>query len=230
MRTIMKKSVFLSMLVVMLLSMACMMTSCKSCGKGSPGESAVEKVVAASDYDGVLADFTAGVNHIVALHRQTMNQKIGGQQYEWRNLQVIFNDTIKAETIDDLKVVDITDVFFYWNDEEPHVQYISTNVAKGTIIPNPIIDVWIEDDELDNCEIKLWPEDVLKRLKEWNGVIPESKCMVLRMPVGPRNCNAQWVMGDIGDPIFIDAVTGDITNWCPAFPIPNVNGPLGEWP
>lgn len=206
-----------------------MMASCNGCGKSEkPQEKAV--VVAGSDYDGVVQDFTAGVANIVALHRQTMFNMIGGTTYEWRNLQVVFNDTIKAENIDYLHITDITDVFFYWNDEGPHVQYISSNVVKGTIIPHPIIDVWIEDDELDNCEIKLWPMDVLKRLKEWNGVIPPAKGMVLRLPVGPRNCNAQWVLGAIGDPIFIDAVTGDITEWCPSFPIPNVNGPLGEWP
>lgn len=214
----------------MMLMSIVLLSSCNGCQQQKEAPDEKGQVVNASDYDGVIADFTAGVNHIVAMHRQTMNQKIGGQQYEWRNLKVIFNDTIKAENIDELKIVDVTDVFFYWNDEGPHVQYISSNVAKGTIIPPPIIDVWIEDDELDNCEIKLWPEDVLKRLKEWNGVIPESRCMVLRMPVGPRNCNAQWVMGEIGDPIFIDAVTGEITNWCPAFPNPKANGPLGEWP
>lgn len=54
--------------------------------------------------------------------------------------------------------------------------------------------------------------------------------MILRLPIGPRRCNAQWVIGGIGEVIFIDAVTGEITDWCPAFPIPNVNGPLGEWP
>ena len=218
----MKKCIFISLLLAIV---SIMVTGCSSCQSENKKQGIVK-----ADYDGVLADFSAGVNHIVALHRQTMNSLTDGQQYEWRNMQVLFNDTIKTETIDDLKVIDVTDVFFYWSGEGPHVQYISTNVAKGTIIAPPIIDVWIEDDDLDNCEIKLWPEDVLKRLKEWNGVIPPSRGMVLRLPVGPRNCNAQWVIGSIGDPVFIDAVTGEVTNWCPAFPIPNVNGPLGEWP
>lgn len=221
----MKKLIFCLMLAVVGL----MATGCSSC-QSENSKQGTEKALVQADYDGVAMDFNDGVDHIVALHRQSMFNLIGGKSYEWRNLQVLFNDTITAETIDDLHITDITDVFFYWNDEGPHVQYISSNVAKGTIIPHPIIDVWIEDDELDNCEIKLWPMDVLKRLKEWNGVIPKSTGMVLRMPVGPRDCNAQWVIGGIGDPVFIDAVTGDITEWCPAFPIPNVNGPLGEWP
>ena len=219
----MKKIVFLSMMMAIVMSM---LVGCSSCDSKNPKQ----ETVVGSDYDGVIPEFSAGVNHIVSMHRQAMFKLYDGQQYEWRNLKVIFNDSIKPETIDDLKIVDVTDVFFLWNDEGPHVQYISSNLEKGTIIPAPIVDVWIEDDDLDSVEIKLWPEDVLKRLKEWNGIIPSAKCMILRRPIGPRDCNAQWVLGDIGDPVFVDAVTGYITTWCPAFPIPNTNGPLGEWP
>lgn len=222
----MKKFLFGFLLAIV----SIMVTGCSSCQSENKKQDASKEQVVNSDYDGVVQDFTAGVAQIVSLHRQTMFNLISGATYEWRNLQVVFNDTIKAENINDLHITDITDVFFYWNNDGPHVQYISSNIKKGTLIPQPIIDIWIEDDELNNCEIKLWPADVLKRLKEWNGVIPPAKGMVLRRPVGPRNCNAQWVLGDIGDPIFVDAVTGDITEWCPAFPNPSVNGPLGEWP
>ncbi len=205
-----------------------MLTSCNGCGSKS-AESADVTPTAANDYDGVVQDFTAGVDHIIALHKQTMFNLANGQEFQWRNLQVAFNDSIKAETLDCLHITDITDVFFYWS-EGSWVQYISTNVKKGTIIPDRIRDVWIEDSDMSEVEIRLMPEDVLNRLKEWNGVIPSSWGMVLRLPVGPRNCNAQWVVGNARSPLFIDAVTGEITEWNPAFPIPNVNGPLGEWP
>jgi len=228
----MKKFLFSMLTVVLLGMMVGAMSSCNGCGKGEPGSPAVdnkETVTAASDYDGVVQDFTAGVANIVALHRQTMFKLVNGQKYEWRNLQVLFNDSIKAETLDDLHITDITSVFYYWNDG-PWVQYITSNVKKGVLIPTRIPDVWIEDNDLSNAEIKLWPDDVLARLKQWNGVIPPANVLILRLPVGPRKCNAQWVIGNIFDVIFVDAVTGEITNWCPAFPIPNVAGPLGEWP
>lgn len=216
---IMKKVLILSMLL------AVSLVGLYSCDP----KSKKQEVNVQADYDGVVQDFTAGVPHIVSLHRQTMYKLAEGKEFQWRNLQVTFNDTIKMETIDDLHITDVTDVFFYWTDG-PWIQYITSNVKKGMLVPMRIQDVWIEDCNMNDVEIKLWPEDVLKRLKEWNGVIPATKSMVLRLPVGPRNCNAQWVMGSFGDPIFVDAVTGEITDWCPAFPIPNVNGPLGEWP
>jgi hypothetical protein len=220
------KKLFFFMSIMLMVS-AMMFTGCSSCQSENKKQESVKAAVQA-DYDGVIVDFTAGVNHIVSLHRQTMYGMIKGN-YEWRNLQVLFNDEIKAENIDNLHITDVTSVFYYWS-EGPWVQYISSNVKKGTLIPAKIHDVWIEDNDMSNVEIKLSAEDVLKRLKEWNGIIPPSRSMILRLPIGPRRCNAQWVIGSIGDVIFVDAITGEITNWCPAFPIPNVNGPLGEWP
>lgn len=217
----------------LLLAIACIMaTGCDSC----QSENKKQETENNKDYDGVIQDFTAGVEHIQALHRQTMNNLIGGEKYQWRNSKVLFNDSIRLDNLDDLKVVEVTDVFFYWNGEGPHVQFIATNVKDGTMIPPVIHDVWIEDADMGDKEMKLTAKDVIERLKQWNGVIPPAVCMSLRYPVGPCECNAQWVIGDAFDVIFIDAVTGEISNWNPAFnPNNKAKGgdfgkPLGEWP
>lgn len=216
---IMKKKILLGFLF----AIACIVAtgcSCKSENK--------KQEVKSADYDGVVQDFTAGVDHITALHRQTMFTIYKGEQYAWYETRVLFNDSIKWDTIGDLKVVDVTNIFQLF--EPARCQYISSNVKEGTIIPPAIPDIWIEDCDMSDVEVKLWPEDVLERLQQWDGVLPPAVGMTLRIPLGPRRCNAQWVIGNMMQVIFVDAVTGDITNWCPAFPIPNVNGPLGEWP
>lgn len=166
-------------------------------------------------YDGEAVNFTAGVAHIQSLHREMMYSQVS-KEYEWRNSQVFFNDTIQNGTLDNLYVVDVTDVFYFWN-RGPKTQYITSNIKEGTLIPDPIPDIWIEDEDLGKSEIKLNAEDVINRLKEWDGIIPKSIGLILRKPVGPYDCNAQWVLGSIGDPIFIDAVTGDINKINPAF-------------
>ncbi len=234
----MKRFLFGMVAAVLLTMMAGTMVSCAGCGKGAPEAPAVEPEVAQvyHDYDGVVQDFTVGVSHIQALHRQTMFALIDGAEYQWRNSKVVFNDTITFENIDDLHVVAVNDVFFYWNEQGPWVQYINSNVIDGVQIPWPINDVWIEDANLSDVPIKLSAEDVLARLKEWNGVIPPAMSMSLRLPVGPCECNPQWVIGDVYDVIFVDAVTGEVSNWNPAFnPKKGVKGgdfgkPLGEWP
>lgn len=220
MQIIMKKSLFNSLL----LAIACIlgMSACNGCSKGK-GEA--EK-----------PDFTAGAEHIQALHRQTMNGLIGGERYEWRNSKVLFTDSIKWENLGELKVKSVTDVFYYCNGDGPHVQIITSDAEEGTTVLPVIHDVWIEDANLSDKEIKLTVADVLARLKEWNGVLPPANSMSLRYPVGPMECNAQWVIGNAYDVIFVDAVTADISNWNPAFnPNNKAKGgdfgkPLGEWP
>lgn len=231
----MKKDFFAKVMGVLLMAVMALVCSCSSC----KGETAKidDPVVVYHDYDGVVQGFTAGTAQIQALHRQTMFSLIDGQEYQWRNSRVILNDTVTMENIDDLHVVAVNDVFFYWDSQKgPMVQYINSHVKYGVQIPFPINDVWIEDANLSDKEIKLTVKDVLNRLKEWNGIIPPGVSMSLRYPVGPCECNAQWVIGNEFDVIFIDAVTGEISNWCPAFnPNNKAKGgdfgkPLGEWP
>jgi len=220
----MKKSIILSLLLAIVSIMA---TGCTSCQSENTKQETVYH-----DYDGVVQDFTAGVSHIQALHRQKMyniiqflkeqGHEIALNNYQWRNSLVILNDTVTAENIDDLHIVSIRDVFYYWSNKfGPQVQYITDHVVYGTQIPYPISDVWIEDRDMSNAPIKLSAEEALTRLKEWNGILPKDcNFIILRLPVGPKDCNPQWVFGDVGDVLFIDAVTGEIRTWNPAFSEP----------
>ena len=220
----MKKSIILSLLLAIVSIMA---TGCTSCQSENTKQETVYH-----DYDGVVQDFTAGVSHIQALHRQKMyniiqflkeqGHEIALNNYQWRNSLVILNDTVTAENIDDLHIVSIRDVFYYWSNKfGPQVQYITDHVVYGTQIPYPISDVWIEDKDMSDAPIKLSAEDALLRLKEWNGILPKDcDFLTLRLPVGPKDCNPQWVFGDVFDVLFIDAVTGEIRTWNPAFSEP----------
>lgn len=211
----MKKSLFLSLLLAIVSIMA---TGCSSCQSENKKQENVYH-----DYDGVVQDFTAGVSHIQALHRQTMfnlaQQAKPVKGYQWRNSRVIFNDTLTFDNIDDLHITDVNDVFFYWDKEKgPQVQYVNVNVKRGTQVPWPISDVWIEDKDLSDQPIKLSAEEAILKLKEWNGVLPKDcNFIILRLPVGPKDCNPQWTFGDIDDVLFIDAVTGEIRDSDPAF-------------
>ena len=213
----MKKDFFGKVMGVLLLAVMALVCSCSSC----KGETAKidDPVVVYHDYDGVVQDFTAGVGHIQALHRQTMVSLTGGKEYQWRNSRVLLNDTVTMENIGDLHVVAVNDVFFYWDSVKgPMVQYINSHVKYGVQIPYPINDVWIEDADMSEQPIKISAEQALMRLKEWNGILPKDcNFIILRLPVGPKDCNPQWTFGDVDDVLFIDAVTGEIRDYDPAF-------------
>lgn len=209
----MKKIFILCFLLAIVSIMATGCASCQSENKEQPSE-----CVNYHDYDGVVQDFTAGTAHIVALHRQTAYTLLEGKQYEWRNTRVIFNDTIDLNALDQIHITDVNDVFYYWNEQGPWIQYINSNVKNGVQIPWPIQDVWIEDEDMSNAPVKLSCEDALQRLKEYNGIVPKTYFITLRKPVGPLDCNPQWTIGDAFNVLFIDALTGEVRDWCPAFP------------
>ena len=212
-------------LICLTLAIAGMMaTGCTSCQSENNKQETVYH-----DYDGVVQDFTAGVSHIQALHKQTMFlllkavEKRDGvsieRGYEWRNSRVIFNDTLTMDNIDQLHITDINDRFCYWHPAKGmQVQFIDVNVKNGTQVPWPVSDVWIEDDDMNDCHIKLSAEQALQRMKEWNGILPRGcNFITLRKPVGPKDCNPQWTFGDTYNVIFIDAVTGEVRDSNPAF-------------
>lgn len=224
----MKKDFFGKVMGVLLLAVMALVCSCHGCAKTEKKD--IQPVSLCHDYDGVVQDFTAGVSHIQALHHQTMYGLIQHLQdeghtivpngkYQWRNSLVILNDTVTMENIDDLHVVAVNDVFFYWDSQKgPMVQYINSHVKYGVQIPYPINDVWIEDKDMSDKPIKLSAEEALMRLKEYNGILPKGcNFLTLRLPVGPKDCNVQWVFGDVYDVLFIDAVTGEIRDYDPAF-------------
>ena len=221
----MKKMIFS---LGLMLTFGMMLTGCVSCQTDNKKQESVYH-----DYDGVVQDFTAGVSHIQALHRQKMfniikslkdeGHEIALDNYQWRNSLVILNDTVTMENIDDLHVVSIRDVFYYWDNEKgPQTQFITDHVKFGTQIPYPINDVWIEDTDMSEQPVRLSAEEALQKLKEYNGILPKGcNFIILRLAVGPKACNPQWVFGDVCDVLFIDAVTGEIRDWDPAFPEPN---------
>lgn len=224
----MKKIIFL-MLALVTLGMTVGVVACAGCSKGETSK-IDDPVVVYHDYDDVVQDFTAGTAQIQALHRQTMYGLIQHLQdeghsialngkYQWRNSRVLLNDTVTMENIDDLHVVAVNDVFFYWDSQKgPMVQYINSHVKQGVQIPYPINDVWIEDADMSDKPIKLSAEEALMRLKEWNGILPKDcNFIILRLPVGPNDCNPQWVFGDVDDVLFIDAVTSEIREHDPSF-------------
>lgn len=203
----------INFITVLLMIVGMMVSGCSSCQSENKKQ---EKLY--HDYDGIVQDFTANVSQIQAMHKQTMFSLIGSGEYEWRNSRIIFNEVLTFENIDDIYVTDVNDVFCYW-DNGLWIQFINTNVKSGTQVPWPVNDVWVEDDNLDNKPIKLSAEDALERLKEWNGILPKDCSFItLRLPLGPKPCNAQWVFGSVYDVLFIDAVTGEIRDSNPAFP------------
>jgi hypothetical protein len=77
---------------------------------------------------------------------------------------------------------------------------------------------WTEDVDLRSKDVKLSPEDAFEVLLKSNVVKPHSRFMVLRCPLGPVACEAQYIFGNTDSGIvYVNAKTGKVTTTDPAF-------------
>lgn len=77
---------------------------------------------------------------------------------------------------------------------------------------------WTEDVNLRSKDVKLSPEDAFSALLKSNIAKPHSRFMVLRCPLGPVSCEAQYIFGNTDSGIvYVNAKTGKVTTTDPAF-------------
>lgn len=74
-----------------------------------------------------------------------------------------------------------------------------------------------EDFPLNEETIKLTFKQAYEKVMATNSPKPHSKRCVLRLPIGPKPCNVQWCFGNIEEQLLVDAVTGEVRNFNPAF-------------
>lgn len=89
---------------------------------------------------------------------------------------------------------------------------------------------WIEDFPLNEEQITLTFADAVERVLEANYPKPHSRYVVLRKEVGPVAANPQYVFGNRTAQLYVDAVTGKVSDSNPVFAQKGFKMPLGEWP
>lgn len=134
------------------------------------------------------------------------------EKYTWYETQVVLNNYLDSEYAG---VETVTDVFqVLEEDGDPLVIHYIHDKVSTTI--NEVSGFWIEDFPLEVIDVTF--EQSLAFINEVNLPKPHSKQVCLRKPIGPNDCNAQWVYGNIHSTLFVDAVTGKISETNPAFP------------
>ena len=215
----------------MLLLLTAGLVGLTSCHKSEKKPLTVtDTVYVHSDYDGILPEGKLVFEDVVSTHRQQMFNLRGGGDYTWYESHAVLLRDLDDENQDGT-VGNITSIFSVWSEESGiNVQYVTTDWKRGTWIPGPVPGVWIEDCNMNEAEIVLTFEAAYQKLMEANVVKPHDKNVTLRIPVGPRGCNAQYVFGNMMEVVFVDAVTGEVRTKNPAFEGYSLKTPLGEWP
>lgn len=205
---------------IMTIVLAFAMISC-TCSSNS--------TVVVGDSDVAVVD-SMYVEHTVSLDRQSMFAKGVDNDYRWfeTNIRLVNFLDEEYEGIDEV-------VNVFQTVESRDAQSFDTVVYKFKHTAEGVVEgfthgFWIEDLPLNEEQINLTFVQALEKVNEVNLPKPHSRYAVLRKPIGPKACNAQWVFGNLHSQIWVDAVTGAVATSNPAFDGLNLGTPLGEWP
>ena len=195
----MKKVIFLSLLLLGCIGL----TGCNSC-KSDNGKQ-----------EEVLAELV--VENTVSADREWMFENYGSD-YSWYETCVLLKDYLDEEC--DGTVEGVSNVFQSLIEKEKGFdsQAIVSAYAAGKHTTDVRAGLWVGDFPLNDEEIKITFKEAFERIMEANFPKPHSRQCVLRREVGSKpNVAPQYIFGNVQAQLYVDAVTGEVTDENPAY-------------
>lgn len=152
--------------------------------------------------------------------------------YRWYETCVLLKDYLDDENCDGT-VAGVSSVFQVVFNQDEHSADVNVILTSHTLEGDQI-DVkegfWVEDFPLNAETIAISFKEAYEKILEVNYPKPHSKHCVLRKEVGPIDANPQYIFGNSQAQLYVDAVTGKVSDKNPVFDGSGFNAPLGEWP
>ena len=168
--------------------------------------------------------------NLIALDREEMFTQYA-EDYRWYETTVVYQDYLDGET--DGTIAGITNVFQavkYIDESSADVFVITfTHTLDGNTVKSEH-GFYVGNHDISNEPIALTFQEAFDRLMATNTVKPHSRYVVLRKEIGPAEANTQYIFGNPARQVYVDAVTGDVSEENPAFKGFELQKPLGEWP
>ena len=231
----MKKSLFLSLLLAIVSIMATGCSSCQSENKKQENVSETKECVKQDfftyDYDGVIEAGLLDAEHIISTDREEMYRLADGRDYRWFETDILLVSPLDEEDCS-CDVFSVTDVFQAITEKGGGYDtkvFMLTTTSKShdvQVFPDAF---YIENYPLNDEPLSITFQQAYDLAMQANIPKPNSRNCVLRKPVGPNRCNAQYIFGNLRQQIYVDAVTGAVSAENPAF-FGYLGKPLGEWP
>lgn len=169
--------------------------------------------------DSTVVDSVNYVENAIAMDKENMYLTYG-KDYKWFETCVVLNEYLDSENTND-SVVGISNIFQIL--EEKSSKSFDVHVIMYTHVGDSTqVDVkhgfWVEDKPMNNDSIKVTFKEAYAKMMTANLPKPHSRQCVLRKEVGSKECNPQYIFGNSEAQIYVDAVTGNVTDMNPAFP------------
>ena len=156
------------------------------------------------------------VENLISHDRQTLFTKYGDNYY-WYETLVDFQDWLDEDN--DGSIAQVVNIFQVIEDSGP--ESFDTFVYKYQHVGEDVTEeitqgLWIEDFPLNDEDIRVSFLEAYEKMMAASMPKPHSKHAVLRKQIGPNPCNPQWIFGNLLSQIYVDAITGDVTDVNPA--------------
>ena len=179
---------------------------------------AVSSCKCTPDVDEPVGNVSTAVENLVSLDRQDMFLNYG-EDYRWFETGIVLKDWLDEENDGAIEMV----VNVFQTMEVTDSTSFDTFVIKYQHVgeetyQEPVHGFWVEDFPLNNEELAVTFVQAYEKVMEVNLPKPHTKQVVLRKQIGPKPCNPQWIFGNVKSQIYVDAVTGEVTDVNPAFP------------
>ena len=157
------------------------------------------------------------VEHVTALDKQAMFTNHGAN-YKWFETGVVLNNWLDTENDGSIEmVVNIFQVIEDYGDNSFDTFVFKLQHVDGETFEDSVHGFWVEDMPLNDEEIKVSFAKAFELVNQVNLPKPHTRQVVLRKQVGPLDANAQWIFGNQTSQIYVDAVTGEVRDYNPAF-------------
>ena len=141
-----------------------------------------------------------------------------GENYKWFETCAVLKNYLDTDSTSS-EVESVTNIFQalepYASGFDIFVVFMETT-ESGTET-NVVHSFWVEDFPLDTANIELTFEGAYNRVMAANYPKPHSRNVVLRKEVGPNDCNPQYIFGNTYSQLYVDAVTGEVSDENPVF-------------
>ena len=158
------------------------------------------------------------VENLISTDRQSMYTKHGGD-YRWFETGVVLKDFLDEENDGSIEmVVNVFQVVEHLDSTSFDTFVYKYQHTLEENAEDSVHGFWVEDYPLNDEEITVTFRQAYEHLMETNLPKPHSRQVVLRKEIGPVDANPQYIFGNSQAQIYVDAVTGEVRNYNPAFP------------
>lgn len=191
--------------------------------------SACDKTKKAEVKDAQVADSVMVVENVVNTDKQYMFTNYE-KDWRWYETCIVLKDFLDEEC--DGTITGVSNIFqsVVKSGEGFDTQVVMITHVGDSTQTDIVKGFWVEDFPLQDENIKVTFKEAFEKVMAVNYPKPHSRQVVLRKEVGPNASNPQYIFGNQKAQLYVDAVTGEVTDKNPVFPEGTLQKPLGEWP